>query len=116
MRFLLNPNRRRKPASSRRLRYESLERRNLLVTFTVSTAVDEIDVASVVGTGLSLREAIGSANTNADADTITFDPVAFDPVAFVGAKTIFKLAESVPSMSLSFSKKLLVTLPFMLKL
>jgi len=62
---------------------ESLERRNLLATFLVTTTIDENDVAPAVGAGLSLREAIGLANANADADTITFDPVAF-----AGSQTI----------------------------
>ena len=69
MRFLFN--RRRKPASGRRrLRFESLERRNLLAQFIVTTAVDENDANPVQGLGLPLREAIGLANTSAVADQI----------------------------------------------
>jgi len=54
------------------LRLESLERRNLLASFLVTTTVDENDTAPVVGTGLSLREAINSANAIAGVDSITF--------------------------------------------
>ena len=76
MRFLFN--RRRKFASGRRrLRFESLERRNLLAQFIVTTSVDENDANPVQGPGLSLREAIGLANTSSGADTITFDASLF---------------------------------------
>lgn len=52
-----------------RLGVESLETRQLLTTYTVTTALDNTTADSV----LSLREALLAANTNAGADTITFD-------------------------------------------
>jgi len=63
---------RKRALTLRCLRLESLERRNLLASFLVTTTVDENDTAPVVGTGLSLREAINSANASAGVDTITF--------------------------------------------
>ena len=82
-------NRRRKKAAiaarrsqkTKQLSFDNLERRNLLATFVVNSAVDD---ATGINDGLvSLREAIVAANTNtafgdaqagdADGDTIVFD-------------------------------------------
>ena len=78
---------RKQALSHRRLRMESLERRNLLATFLVTTTVDENDIAPFVGSGLSLREAILQANAAPDADIIEFDPVVF-----AGSKEILLLS------------------------
>jgi hypothetical protein len=58
-----------------------------MATFTVTTLADETfgggtastEVAD--GTGLSLREAIGLANSSSDADRIEFDPSLFTSCA-----------------------------------
>ena len=55
----------------RRLCLQSLEPRQLLATFTVSTLVDESDGNFAAG-DFSLREAIEQANLDATADTINF--------------------------------------------
>lgn len=55
---------------------EQLEVRNLLAAFVVDTVVDESDGDMSAG-DLSLREAIETANAQAGADTITFDPSVF---------------------------------------
>ncbi len=67
----------------RPLRFESLEDRRLLANVTVSNLNDVVDgdvtsIAALIATpgadGISLREAILAASTNAAADTIDFAP------------------------------------------
>jgi hypothetical protein len=55
---------------------EWLEDRALLATFVVDNIIDESDGNLATG-DLSLREAIETANAQAGADTITFDPSVF---------------------------------------
>ena len=57
-------------AQRRRLRLESLERRDLLTTFVVDTVADVIDVDDGV---TSIREALLYANFGYGADEIRFD-------------------------------------------
>jgi hypothetical protein len=66
------------------MRFESLERRDLLAVFAVTSADD-------AGPG-TLREAIDSANTTAGADMITFN------IGGGGAQTISLLSE-LPSLT-----------------
>ena len=71
----------RRSQKSTRLNFEHLERRNLLATFVVNSAVD--DGTGAIDGLISLREALVAANTNtafgdaaagdADGDTIIFD-------------------------------------------
>ncbi|MFK8114214.1 MAG: choice-of-anchor Q domain-containing protein [Rubripirellula sp.] len=62
----------------RRLRMEALEMRRVLAAFLVTTVDDVVDETDSV---VSLREAIVSANSNAEPDTITFDPAVFPSAA-----------------------------------
>lgn len=58
----------------RRLSIESLERRQVLATFIVNTAVDVVSESDLA---TSLREAIALANDTAGHDTIEFEPAVF---------------------------------------
>ena len=64
---------------TQRLNFEALEKRQLLATFSVSTHVDELFDGGTLaeetndGDGLSLREAIGLANTDSAMDLVEFD-------------------------------------------
>ena len=75
---------RRTRARSRRLLIESFEPRRLLAGFIVNSNLDN----EIFGDNLTtLREAIVLANTNFEADTITFDPTVFDG----GANSLIRL-------------------------
>ncbi len=75
-RHLKRTHRRRAPFPSHRrpLRFEPLEDRRLLATFTVDTVLDVVDANDGV---MSLHEAIYLAEVNSGADTIDFAPALF---------------------------------------
>ncbi len=77
----------------RRLIVEALEDRRLLAVFEVTTVDDIVDATDGV---VSLREAIESANTNAGADTITFEPILFShPQAIALSQGQLVISDSV---------------------
>jgi predicted outer membrane repeat protein len=83
---------------SRRLRLEPLEERRLLALVTVTNDLDMVngDTSSIVnlvamdgGDGISLREAIGAANADSGADTITFaDALSGQTILLAGTELV----------------------------
>ncbi len=76
---------RRKTKRRRRALVESLERRNLLATFTVVTGGDAGNGVCSAGQ-CTLRDAITAANATAGEDTIQFSPAVTNPIVLDAAR------------------------------
>jgi hypothetical protein len=99
-----NKKRSRRPAAGRRRpHFENLEQREMLAVITVTNLSDDT-LPLLVGGGVSLREAIEAANTNASvdgstagsgADIIQFEPGLTGTIDLAAAAGAFTITESL---------------------